>query len=106
MGKKNDALLTYLEDNARFADLFNYFYFGGMQVVKPQELREASEVYVAVPDEKDGQPGQAGKGGKGREGFCSRYFRSERIRQHCAVYWRRIRCTDRWMRRPPVRWAY
>lgn len=29
MGKKNDALLTYLEDNARFADLFNYSYFGG-----------------------------------------------------------------------------
>ena len=34
MGKKNDALLTYLEDNARFADLFNYSYFGGMQVVR------------------------------------------------------------------------
>ena len=70
MGKKNDALLTYLEDNARFADLFNYYYFGGMQVVKPQELREASEVYVAVPDEKDGQFGQSGqdgKDGKGRE---------------------------------------
>lgn len=62
MGKKNDALLSYLEDSARFADLFNYSYFGGMQVVKPQDLREASEVYVAVPDEKDGQAGQAGKG--------------------------------------------
>lgn len=86
MGKKNDALLTYLEDNARFADLFNHFYFGGMQVVNPQELREASEVYVAVPDEKDGQPGQAGKGGKGRGGFCLRCFLSERIRQLCAVY--------------------
>ncbi len=67
MGKKNDALLSYLEDNVRFADLFNYSYFGGMQVVKPQELREASEVYVAVPDEKDEKDGQTVQAGKGRQ---------------------------------------
>ena len=52
MGMENDALLSYLEDDARFADLFNCFCFGGMQVVKPQELREASEVYTAAPDGK------------------------------------------------------
>lgn len=47
MGKENDVMLSYLGDNERFADLFNYCYFGGKRVVKPQELEEASEVYSA-----------------------------------------------------------
>ena len=50
MGMMNDAILSYLEDDERFADLFNYVYFGGEQIVKSQELREASEVYPSVPD--------------------------------------------------------
>ncbi len=61
MGMENDALLSYLEDDARFADLFNCFCFGGMQVVKPQELREASEVYTAAPDGKDRKGGKDGQ---------------------------------------------
>ena len=36
-------------------------------MVKPQELREASEVYVAAPDEKDEKDGQAVQAGKGRQ---------------------------------------
>lgn len=47
MGKENNAVLSYLEDNERFADVFNCFYFGGREVIKPQEIMEASEVYVA-----------------------------------------------------------
>lgn len=58
MGLENDVLLSYLEDNARFADLFNCFYFGGEQVVKPRDLKEASEVYTLPPE---------GRGGKGRK---------------------------------------
>ena len=45
MGAQNDAMLSYLEDSARFADLFNQAYFGGEQVVEPEELSEASEAY-------------------------------------------------------------
>ncbi len=55
MGKENDALLSYLEDNMRFADLFNCFYFGGRQMVKAKDLEQASELYP--PDEKAGQKG-------------------------------------------------
>ena len=29
MGLENDAMLSYLEDNRRFADLFNQLYFNG-----------------------------------------------------------------------------
>lgn len=49
MGIENDAILSYLENNGRFADLFNQCFFGGKQWVKPQELKEGSEVYTPSP---------------------------------------------------------
>ena len=55
MGLENDAILSYLEDNARFADLFNRFYFRGKEIVQPHKLKEASEVYTAQTGEKNGQ---------------------------------------------------
>ncbi|MCI9336307.1 MAG: hypothetical protein HFH93_02015 [Lachnospiraceae bacterium] len=55
MGVENEAMLSYLEDNYRFADLFNQLYFGGGQVVNPEELAEASEVYHGKPGEKSGR---------------------------------------------------
>jgi len=52
MGEENDVILSYLEDNGRFADLFNEIYFDGRQVVKEEDLLEASEVYTAKAGEK------------------------------------------------------
>ena len=53
MGKENDILCSYLEDNERFADLFNGSFFGGEQVVRPEDLQEASEVYSgSLKDQK------------------------------------------------------
>lgn len=54
MGKENDVMMEYLQDNQRFADLFNGSFFQGKEVVKPEELTEASEVSVGN--------GQAGTG--------------------------------------------
>lgn len=51
MGEKNDAILRYLEDNARFADLMNGAVFGGIQAVDPGQLEDASEHYT----ERDGK---------------------------------------------------
>ena len=51
MGEKNDAILRYLEDNARFADLMNGAVFGGIQAVDPEQLEDASEHYT----EKEGK---------------------------------------------------
>ena len=45
MGAENNAMLSYLEDDKRFADLFNQLYFKGQQVVDAGDLAEASEVY-------------------------------------------------------------
>ena len=52
MGIENDTILSYLEDNARFADLFNQFCFGGREIVDPRKLTEASEVYHMPPDRR------------------------------------------------------
>ncbi len=41
MGKVDAAARTYLSDPARFADLFNHEAFGGEEVIRPSELREA-----------------------------------------------------------------
>ena len=51
MGEKNEAILSYLEDNARFADLMNGAVFGGVQAVDPGQLEDASEHYT----EKEGK---------------------------------------------------
>ena len=55
MGLENEAVLSYLEDNGRFADLFNQLYFKGKQVVEAGDLLDASEVYHGKPGEKSGQ---------------------------------------------------
>ena len=55
MGMENDAMLSYLENNDRFADLFNQFFFSGRQVVMSRELQEASEIYVPHPGRGGGQ---------------------------------------------------
>lgn len=68
MGLENDVLLSYLEDNARFADLFNCFYFRGEQIVKPRDLKEASEMYTLPPEGRGGKGRKADKGGKDGKG--------------------------------------
>lgn len=47
MGKENDVILSFLQDNERFAELFNCFYFEGREVIRANDLSEASEVYVS-----------------------------------------------------------
>lgn len=52
MGKESDAMMEYLKNNERFADLFNGSYFQGNQVIKAEELQEGSEVYKEDAGEK------------------------------------------------------
>lgn len=49
MGKDNNALCEYLDNNERFADLFNAQFFQGKQVVTPDELESISEKYIEKP---------------------------------------------------------
>lgn len=54
MGEQSNILCGYLDDNERFADLFNGRFFGGAKVVKPEDLQEASGSYSGK------EPGQKG----------------------------------------------
>ena len=46
MGRQNDVLLDYFDDNERFADLCNATLFGGLPVIDPAKLEDASERYT------------------------------------------------------------
>ena len=54
MGKQNDVLLDYFDDNERFADLYNATLFGGRQVINPGRLEDASERYTQRSGDKKG----------------------------------------------------
>ena len=53
MGKVNDVMLDYLDDNERFADLFNGDFFHGEQVVQGEDLMEGSQVYTEEYQNED-----------------------------------------------------
>ena len=52
MGQESNAMMDYLSNNERFADVFNGGCFDGQKVVKPEELEEGSEVYKEVRGKK------------------------------------------------------
>lgn len=70
MGKKSDAMTEYFSDNERFAGLFNGSFFQGETVVKPQDLKEGSEVYIddyakfVVKEDKTAKKNSGRRGGK------------------------------------------
>ncbi len=46
MGEKDIKAKNYLNDNERFADLCNYYFYRGMQVLKPEDLEEQDTTEV------------------------------------------------------------
>ena len=48
MGKYDRCMKAYLQDKRRFADLFNGSCFQGRQVIRAEDLEEASEGYVVA----------------------------------------------------------
>ncbi len=49
MGKTDIRTNEYMADNARFADLFNFFLHDGKQVINPDKLREMDRTALALP---------------------------------------------------------
>ena len=60
MGKYDMCMKAYLQDKRRFADLFNGSCFQGRQVIRAEDLEEASESYVATEEKQPGKPLQKG----------------------------------------------
>ena len=40
---------AYMSDNAHFADVFNYFIYGGRQVIRPENLQEMDRTALTMP---------------------------------------------------------
>ena len=49
MGKPNVVTKRYMQDNARFADICNFFLFDGQQIIKPENLVEKDITELALP---------------------------------------------------------
>lgn len=52
--KKDTVTKDFISDNSVFADIFNYYIYGGEQVIKPGELVERDPTEIAVPYGSDG----------------------------------------------------
>jgi len=55
MGKIDQITNEYMKDKSRFSDVFNYFMYGGRQVLLPEHLHELSTVEQVFPYGKDGK---------------------------------------------------
>ena len=60
MGKYDMCMKAYLQDKSRFADLFNGSCFQGRQVIRAEDLEEASGNYVTMEEKQSGKPLQKG----------------------------------------------
>ncbi|MDO4291910.1 MAG: Rpn family recombination-promoting nuclease/putative transposase [Eubacteriales bacterium] len=49
MGRKDAITKEYTSDNRIFADLFNFFLYGGRQVIRPEALKTRDSAEVAIP---------------------------------------------------------
>lgn len=49
MGAKDTATIKYMRQNEIFADAFNYFVYGGKQVISPDSLEELDTRELDVP---------------------------------------------------------
>ncbi len=53
--RKDVPTVKYLKDNSIFADVFNYYMYGGEQVIKPDMLHEKDPTELILPFGKDGK---------------------------------------------------
>lgn len=44
----------YVKDASIFADIFNYYIYGGRQVIQPEQLTERDSTKIALPYGTDG----------------------------------------------------
>lgn len=47
--KEDTVTKDYVKDTTVFADIFNYYIYGGKQIIKPEQLMERDSVELALP---------------------------------------------------------
>ena len=60
MSKADTVAKIYMKQSSIFADVFNFYLYGGRQVIKPEQLRELDPTELSIPYGKDkkGEPVQ------------------------------------------------
>ena len=53
MSEKDVASIDYFEDNERFADLYNVYYFAGEQIIKPEDVHERNRSNSLINRERN-----------------------------------------------------
>lgn len=101
MGKTDDVLHRYLEDEERFADLFNGALFGGEQVIDAKEIAEASEQYKEAVDGNSAGTGKTEKDLVARHRDLKKYMKGGGVlrilaleNQNLVDYAMPIRCME------------
>ena len=56
LADKDTITKDYMQDKETFADAFNFFIYGGEQVIKPDQLRPLDTTSIALPYGDDDQP--------------------------------------------------
>ena len=56
MGRIDARTNEYMSDKTHFADVFNFFLYGGRDVIKPDRLSEMDTAALALPFGKDAKP--------------------------------------------------
>ena len=54
MGRKDTVTKNYMKQNTIFADAFNYYIYGGQQVILPEQLEQRDPTEIALPYGADG----------------------------------------------------
>ena len=49
MADKDTVTKDYMSDNATFADLFNFYIYGGHEVIVPEQLKPLDTTEIALP---------------------------------------------------------
>lgn len=52
MSIKDSVSKKYLQDNERFADLFNFYLYDGKRIINPQELKPLDTTEIALPSKR------------------------------------------------------
>ncbi len=56
MSKKDRAAKELMKDSRVFADVFNYYLYGGKQIIKPDDLRVLDTDQVVMPFKNENDP--------------------------------------------------
>ncbi len=82
MGKMDIMTKEYMSDNKRFVDLFNYFLYGGREILLVEELEERDPEEILISMEKSEGNGEDSSKGSGSK---SSYTKRERDLLRSAV---------------------